>query len=718
MTSFDCVDEPPASRLAPGPHRVPAHPRCGQLWICSALAGDARAESSWPVLSPALNESVRGGSGSVDPRQAAVRVCEWLRAGQIPDDALALGTEPVPIPRSDGWFARLAGHSVVLMAADGSTREIPRGELVAVPSRTTRSVPGRDVGRPRSSGRSVVLRRIADEVRAGRFDRGVRAELAATARRFGPRALRAPAGLGPLGGMVWRAGADELVCWDGGGFWDDNPNTEADAWAPQAMGIYYADAFAAAAFAVLAVDDDAWSDPARAALGHVGRTYHEYPQAPIWYHHEFKNAPFLEAARALRTEPQLPVSALHGDSYEPTNVMAVRLHWLAARGLTTAGDRRRYQHALARLQRAQRPSGLVLDDRPSITSGVHDIAYHQFTMAFLARVLEHRDDVAVRDILRRGLDYTADLQLGDGSVAITGRGTANTYQAACAVYALTVGADLFGEPGYRCAATRAFAWLARWQLADGSFPVAANNRHGTRMGWNHCATPYNALIAYFLLHACRHGLAPRENAAQVPARSSPRLRGRSARLDAGRSSVAVVGGYDGGHVWSGAHRPGVAGLAALTVGDDVLTLAVDELVDGLEVTDLPDASIDGVRVNWRTPGRLTVEKSVVRYEVDVGGVRVGAVYHLAEESLSITSFLRARRAVTVEVFPRIALLASTPCELVDGPGGMPERVDVPSNPRGPGVLLRWPASLVALEPEGIWEAVVRVRLSPAPAADR
>jgi hypothetical protein len=653
----------------------------------------------------------------VDPRQLAVRVCEFLRDRQIRDDSIVLAKEPVAIPRSDGWRARADGGSTVLLGPDGSTKHVSRGELVVVPSAKrpeAHGAPRADGHAPASTGgRSVVLRRIAREFGAGRFDRGVRAELVATARRFGPASVRAPTGLGPNGGLVWRADVGELVCWDSGGFWDDNPNTEADTWAPQAMGMYYADAYAAAAFAALAADDPAWVDPARAALDHVGRTYHDYPRAPIWYHHEFKNAPLIEAARALGVgEHELgqTFSTLHGDSYEPTNVMAVRLHWLATRGLATKADRRRYVQALTRLQQAQSPSGLVLDDRPPITRGVHDLSYHQFTMAFLARTLAVHDDPVVRDVLRRGLELTADVQLGDGSVAITGRGTANTYQAACSVYALAAGADLFDEPAYARAAQRALEWLARWQQPDGSFPVAGNDRADVRMGWNHCATPYNALIAYLLLHASRHLARATGQAEAAARRASPRLRGRVARLDAGRASAAIVGGYDGGHVWSGRHRPGVAGLAAVTVDDDVLTLAVDELVDGLVVTDLPDVDVDGVPVDWRVPGRLVTEGQTVRYEVDHGGVIAGAVYQLDPGALSIRSFVRSRRPVRIDATPRLPLLATVPTALVDGPGDVVAHVAVPSNPRGPGVLLRWPTAAHLLDTGDTWDATVVLRL--------
>jgi hypothetical protein len=237
------------------------------------------------------------------------------------------------------------------------------------------------------------------------------------------------------------------------------------------------------------------------------------------------------------------------------------------------------------------------------------------------------------------------------------------------------------------------------------------------MGWNHCATPYNALIAYLLLQAARYGVAADDGASRHVSASRPRLRGRVARLDAGLASAAVVGGYDGGHAWSGCHRPGVAGLAALTVGDEMLTLAVDELVDGMDVTDLPDVTVDGVRIDWRVAGRLAVEGSAVRYEVDHHGVRAGAVYRLDDQALSITSFVRSRRTVTVDVAPRLALLARTPIDLVDGPHGRPERIDVPSNPRGPGALLRWPAMALTLAAGELWEAEVRVRLSPIPVVD-
>ncbi len=663
---------------------------------------------------------MNGAIASAAVRSSAERVAEWLLARQIRPMAVRASAGGIhSLDTNSSQEATLlpsglkyAGHT--LSVNGWHSGKLRPGDLVVVP--LTTAARSNTTVRRASGGEAkvAVANHIFAEVLDGRLDRSSRAVVAAEFRRFVlPRLpLRAATHgrLGSTGGLVWRVSRvarDEVLldCYDAGGFLDPNPNTEADAWSPQAAGMYYADAYAAAVFAMLGRDDNSWLSAAKSAANHVLRTYNRYPTAPIWYHHDFKNAPLLEAA-AIASEINVSPTILHGDSYEPTNVMAVRLHWLAQRKLVRpcAGDDRRIERCRATLLARQTNDGLFRDDRPPVHNNVDDLSYHLFALAFLGRYLSTTGaDEAMQDAFRRGCELACDAQLSDGQIALSGRGTNNNYQTAAAIYALALATQIFSDDRYAGAATSAWHYLSPWQHEEGWYPVAANTEPASRMAWNHCATPYNALIAYFLLHAANLG----QNKVLTKTDKKSAVRGHVARLTGHACQLGFVAGHNTGYAWSGRHRSGIAGATGLLLNSSPnLFLSPETLVDiGLHVTDLPVVEVGGAPIDWAKPGVLDLDEYELNYET--AGVAV--TYRCLSSELHVQITLPESVDISISaVSARLPLLGPHVADVrgtddgftVAGAFGVltvstgfeisPTMIDVPSNPRGSGVLLSWP----------------------------
>ena len=623
------------------------------------------------------NEENRALGVAEQLQHAVERNCRWLVSSQIPP-------EQRPIPAEFG--AAAPGDLVVLPApSTGGTATSVTSANPAADQQT-----GSSGLRGRLRQRVVNIRTVggfvAHTLIDGRLDRSSKAGARATVQRFVPHRLRGFHGtLGSRGGLVFEVtsgddGRHILRSWDHGGILDANPNTEMTPWPPQAMGMYYADAYTAAVLAHL--KGQLFPNAARNALDHARRTYDRYPRAPIWYHHEFKNAPMMEAWEALGAEGDPTwMGRLHGDSYEPVNVMSVRLHWLAVRLrlLPQRGDERRLRQARSRLLASQQASGLFRDDRGS-HRGVLDLSYHLFTLAFLARYLDQRPDDEVEAAFLRGVDCALAVQLDDGSVALTGRGANNVYQQAAATLAFVAAQDR--RQGSQGSVLEAAALAAKpileYQHDDGSWPTALNDCGYARMAWNHCATPYNALTSYLLSHAAEK---LRTCTMRAPG-ERPVAKDEFARCT-GAFDVVFAAGYRGS-VWSGCHGSGVAGPAGLTAGGRQLLLALDHVGED-QVTMLPLLTVGGKVLDWREPGELLGETApgAVTYRVRTGEGAITVTLRSQGQTLMVT----CTGPDVGEVLARLPVMAGVKVEGLPPQGDV---VSVSSNPRGPGDMYVWP----------------------------
>lgn len=377
-----------------------------------------------------------------------------------------------------------------------------------------------------------------------------------------------------------------LKSYDMGGIFDDNLNSEGKYYPQQVAGNYYADAYAAWWFLhrYRKERDQKFLDAGLLALDFMRRIYPRYQAANIvWHHSDFKNPVIIESIcellpavapeKAKRYEELL--KKIKEDSYEPTNVYALRLHTYAVSG--RHGIKRnpiKRWLALNRLKKDQTQDGLIRDVLPKYHEDARDLTYHQYMMACIARSLAHKSSQHLRKIFIKGVRFSLALLTPDGEVAYLGRCANNVYHSAAAIYAFEFASNLSEvsntERGqYKRAARLILSYIKPWQRSSGDFPTALNHHFEKRLGWSHCRTPYNALSGYFLYQAA---LVHQKELAEYPVPMEVEDAeyfkyfedsGFVAFSNRDYYSVLFSGG-DPSYWWSeGTHRSGWSGIAIL-----------------------------------------------------------------------------------------------------------------------------------------------------------
>ncbi len=487
--------------------------------------------------------------------------------------------------------------------------------------------------------------------------------------------------LSEVEGVTWRlrridpAGRRlDLEAYDAGGIYDRHLNSEGVRLPPQVAGNQYADAYAAYAFAwhYRQGGGPAYLEAARAALAFVRRVYPQYAATAFAFHHsDFKNPAFLETVESLLAPAglldadELAVSrALIGrfaeGTYNPTNVFALRFHWRAARAAVATEDEASIERCLARVRRDQTAEGLIQDNYVHYPDA-HDLTYHQYSLASLAQGLAWRDDPEACRRFLAGAALSLALTTPDGEIAYVGRGGNNVYHVASAVLAFEAAARLRAyhpaEAGaYRRGARLLAEQLAPWQQPDGMLPTAMNRLVAERVAWNHCETPYNALVATLLQKAARLHEAPIEEA-PLPMDRPGYLRVLD---DSGFAAVrtddlygVVFSGCAPSYLWSGrTHRTGVAGLAQLGLaGRGALLPILDHppAAGPGAITDLPlvsDAAAFGRGALRAVAGPVPTIHLRHRY----GGADVDRLYAFVGRTVVVATRVRpvgAHRGLTV-----------------------------------------------------------------------
>jgi len=377
-----------------------------------------------------------------------------------------------------------------------------------------------------------------------------------------------------------------LKSYDLGGIYDDNLNSEGLYYPPQVPGNYYADAYAAYLFLnrYTRCKDRKFLDAGLLALDFIKRTYPRYQAANIvWHHSDFKNPVIIESICEMLPKVAPEKSAqytellglLKKDSYEPTNIYALRLHTYAAKKRN--GIKRNIFEkwiAINRLKKDQTKEGLIKDALPRYHEDARDLTYHQYMMACLARSLDLHFNSNLLKVFLKGIRFSLSTVTPDGEVAYLGRCANNVYHSASAIYAFEFASTLKEieevERGqFKNAARKIFAYIRPWQRDDGSFPTALNSEFERRMGWSHCRTPYNALTAYFLSHASKiqqESLKAHPLPMEVRHGKYFRHFSESGMVVCSTPSYYVVlfSGAKPSYWWSqGAHRSGLHGIAIL-----------------------------------------------------------------------------------------------------------------------------------------------------------
>jgi hypothetical protein len=488
----------------------------------------------------------------------------------------------------------------------------------------------------------------------------------------------------------------DLEAYDAGAIYDRHLNGEGVRLPPQVAGNHYADAYAAYAFAwhYRHAGGAEYLEAARAALAFVRRVYPQYAATGFAAHHsDFKNPAFLETVEVLLA----PAGLLDADelaasralirrfvegTYNPTNVYALRFHWHAARAAVATDDAASIERCLARVRRDQTAEGLIQDNYVHYPDA-HDLTYHQYSLASLAQGLAWRADAEARRRFLEGAALSLALTTPDGEIAYVGRGANNVYHVASAVLAFEAAARLSADRpaeagGYRRGARLLAERLGSWQQPDGMLPTAMNGLVAERVAWNHCETPYNALVATLLQKAAQLHEAPIDEA------PLPMDRPGYVRVldDSGFAAVrtdalygVLFSGCAPSSLWSGrTHRAGVAGLAQLGLaGRGPLLPILDHppAAGPAAITDLPlvdDAAAFGRGELRAIAGPAPTILLRHRY----GGGLVDRVYAFLGRTVVVATRIqpgRARDVLRVRGLVSVALRADDGWTLSVAPSG-------------------------------------------------
>jgi hypothetical protein len=491
-------------------------------------------------------------------------------------------------------------------------------------------------------------------------------------------------------GLSWRVeridAASRLVCleaYDSGGFYDFLLNAEGLTYPPQVPGNYYADAYAALALAMLYSEtgDREYLEASCNALDFILRVYPQYkPAAIVWHHSDFKNPAFIEAVEHILAPQQVLdgckyeayrglIGALREDRYSPTNVYALRFHWHAAREHFCSTDE---QHAIEscvrRLEEDQTADGLFHDNIDTYPDA-HDLTYHQYALSCLAQGLRWRDHARARQMFVDGVRFSIGLTTPNGEIAYVGRGANNVYHVASAILAFETAISMGVLEGEVARQARRAAALLLTQLeahlqSNGMLPTAMNALVNDRVAWNHCETPYNALVAVSLLKAAQLA-ADGDDQSPLPLERPGTI---AVLNDSGYATVrtqdyyaVLFAGCAESYRWSeGRHVTGVAGLAQLGIPESGPLLPIlDEAFDGSRrtaITDMP--VINAIAAFGRgTLSRHPCALPAVLWTSRYGGCACARVYVFLPSSIVVGTRVSLKNSTkaTVEGIVSIAV---------------------------------------------------------------
>lgn len=374
-----------------------------------------------------------------------------------------------------------------------------------------------------------------------------------------------------------------LFCYDSGGIYDEYLNAEGIFYPPQVAGNYYADAYSAFVFAKQfhLTGDTVWLKASESAQSFLARVYPQYrPASIVWHHSDFKNAAILEILldqniSSIRELNFLSFNLLE-DRYEPTNVFALRLHWKTLANKYRVDNRYTDEilNDFKRIRSDQTLDGLFHDNIYTYPDA-HDLTYHQYTCACLGLALEASFFEEGWTAFSRAAFFSLMFLGPNGEPAYTGRASNNIHQSSSAALTFAIAAKYCDDTAlrdqYLSAIQKIINNLKNFQIeSSGMLPTALNRNVSLRMGWNHCESPYNALVCFmfFKIQTILKVLGVNQiSSVEIP------LEENSVFIadDAGFASVSLDGCYvvifsgcDSSYGWSEhRHITGLAGLALI-----------------------------------------------------------------------------------------------------------------------------------------------------------
>lgn len=377
-----------------------------------------------------------------------------------------------------------------------------------------------------------------------------------------------------------------LVCIDTGGIYDTNLNSEGRALPPQVPVDCYSTEYAAYVFFWMwrrTHKVEWWQACIRAVEFFLKTSQFPYTHT-MFDHYEFKVLPLaalvydIEKEATLPTEfPLLEVRAVLRDqwySYDPVNVSALRVaNGVLCRTLGILYLKSKVHRSVKRIRNNQTAQGLIQDNTGGAVVQSADLTYHQFALACLRVAASLSENTHIHTLVDKGLHFSRSIQRPDGHVSYVGRGANNVYHLASYIYAETGASDYSEE---RIAAL--IAYLEKYASEKDGFPTALNSERETRMGWNHCAVPYNGQSSFFLCLA--YDNIQKKIGKTTAETHQNMLHRKTGRCDYAVLSTsrihAVIGRGADQYVWGeGTRYIGMGGLCSLSIDGVSLLLAND-----------------------------------------------------------------------------------------------------------------------------------------------
>lgn len=472
-----------------------------------------------------------------------------------------------------------------------------------------------------------------------------------------------------LPGITFRVDSIEdrtirLSCIDAGGIYDPNPGFENIEHPAQVTEDLYGSSYAALLFLCASsygFERDRFYRAGVSALNFALRNYDNYPGGRLFFrHHDFKNACIYECMKLLAPNDRFLVKKFlpSAHSYDPTNVHALRIHWLLEKqrteGSLTLLDKISYWFSKQSVLSSTTPDGFIRDNFRATDVSCNGLSYHQFSLACLARAYAVSGKLWIKDVFTQASRFTQAMQLQNGEVGYSGRGANSIYHLCSAIYGMALDFRINGSDRALISLSRSLSYLEDHVIPGRICPTCLNAYGSTRMGWNATSIPYNAQSAYFLHHA----LIAIKESDPGPFKSQPEKAWASQIHDFRHSGFSRIGNADlaivlsdsgASRPWSGYHHhTGAGGLASMSVGGIETLLHLDYLVKQKSyISDIPIFSLHDRAV---IPSRVWIfdccENSIsirVKYKE---GLVLGRRYFLKDRCLTIeTDIVKASRNV-------------------------------------------------------------------------
>lgn len=388
----------------------------------------------------------------------------------------------------------------------------------------------------------------------------------------------------------------ELQCVDIGGIYDKFLDDETTNWPDQVPVGHYSTEFAVYIFYWMwkNTDDKKWLKVCQEALNFCIKNTEPYTSISF-NSYEFKVLPIAYLTNKIVENgdesffPLEKVKKILTDTwydYDPVNIHALRMaNFALLESIGVNYSKLKFQFSSRVVLQNQTEEGLIKDNRGGSLRHSADLTYHQFSLGCLALAYRFYPTHKLKGIIERAVGFSRYIALPDGHVSYYGRGANNVYH--LAAYAFAESQLQFPNYDYIIKIIEKINYFAD---PEKGLPSALNDQREKRMGWNHCAVPYNGQVGFFLCLTHESFYTDKDFSRSL---SSIKVLDSDKNLDFAAINndnfkIIITRGSDT-HEWSGgAHIVGMGGICSLVINDQNY-LAVNEFsaIDNIWSGDIP-----------------------------------------------------------------------------------------------------------------------------------